>query len=227
MVGAPIAAIGGAKRGIARAKHEALIKQREQLCSLRRETAARYAKEGKVVSDLMDRYDTNKSGALEQEQVAEMLGDYTLNLKGHHEKPTKLEVDCLLNLVDKSGDGKVAREEVLSALSTWFAYIEKSDETAALLQKHDLSRTGKINHGELRPLLVELNEGRDIPDDVLQWVWQQADLTGDGSLGQFELTRAIAAWYVWMPEEEADGALTAKIDHASMPERPSTCCAVS
>lgn len=229
---APMAAIGGVKRGVAKARREANIRQREDMANNRREAAKRYAKETEVVRRLMEAYDTDKSGYLEPEDIAKMLTDQTFSLIGHSEKPTKDELDCLISLCDREGNGKISCKEVLGATTTWCAYMEKGGETSALLQKHDLNGSGKINHGELRPLLTELNEGKDVPDDVLKWVWQQADLTGDGSLGQFELTRAIAAWYVWLPEEQPGGSpgmIAGQMDKKAMPEQKpqSACCVVS
>eukprot|EP00747_Dinoflagellata_sp_TGD_P167390 gnl/TRDRNA2_/TRDRNA2_191730_c0_seq1.p1 gnl/TRDRNA2_/TRDRNA2_191730_c0~~gnl/TRDRNA2_/TRDRNA2_191730_c0_seq1.p1 ORF type:complete len:245 (+),score=41.56 gnl/TRDRNA2_/TRDRNA2_191730_c0_seq1:33-737(+) len=230
---AAVAAIHGTRRGVERARREARIKRREELTQDRKEATARYRKETEMVTKLMETYDTNKSDVLEADQVSEMLKGYTFHLKGHNEHPTKDEVDCLLALCDKTGNGAIDRKELTNALVTWFAYVEKGDETRTLLQKHDLTKTGKINEGELKPLLVELNGGQDVPDDVLDWVWKQADLTGDGTLNQFELTRAIAAWYVWLPEDQPGGdtagALGDDFRLSTMPQQfrksaTSACC---
>lgn len=201
----------------------------------RREAAALYEKQKGVVAKLMKTYDVSNTGFLETSEIMEMLTGCNLELTGRPEKPTEQEVECLLALCDKEGDGRISQAEVLDATKTWCHYLHKGEETKVLLQKHDLSRSGKINQGELKPLLLELNEGTDVPDDVVQWVWSQADLTGDGSLTLFELTRAIAAWYVWLPEEQPGGApgmLVADIDKNAMPEQPppqpqSSCCTVS
>lgn len=231
------AAIVGTRRGVGRAKCEARIARREMVGAARKEAAERFQKEQEQVAKLMAQYDTNKSGFLEPDQITKMLRDYTFNLTGRSSKPTQAELDCLLTLCDKAGDGRISTTELTGALQTWFAYVEKAEETSALLQKHDLTKSGKINEGELKPLLIELNEGADVPDDVLTWVWQQADLTGDGALTKFELTRAIAAWYVWLPEDQPGGKpglIAGSIDKKDMPEKPapqpqpqSACCTVS
>jgi len=235
---APVAAIGGVKRGVAKARKNANIRVREDMAQNRRAAAQRYAKETEVVKKLMEAYDKDKSGFWEPDDIKQMLTDQTFSI-GQSKigrvglTPTKDELDCLISLCDREHNGKISCEEVLGATTTWCAYMEKGAETHALLQKHDLSGTGKINHGELRPLLAELNDGSDVPDDVLKWVWEQADLIGDGCLGQFELTRAIAAWYVWLPEEQPGGSpgmIAGQMDRKAMPEQKpaqSACCVVS
>jgi len=228
-----VAAIGGAKRGRAIGQAKADIKRREACAKARRDAEERYRKEAEMVNKVMEAYDKDKSDDLDPDQITEMLVDYSFKLKGHTEKPTKDEVDSLLTLCDRTGNGKIAKKELMGVLTTWFAYIEKGDETRSLLEKHDLSKTGKINHGELAPLLKELNDGQEVPDDVLKWIWMQADLTGDGSLSAFELTRAVAAWYVWLPEDQPGGKpgmLAGQMDKEAMPEKQqrvtSACCTV-
>eukprot|EP00747_Dinoflagellata_sp_TGD_P183749 gnl/TRDRNA2_/TRDRNA2_38871_c0_seq1.p1 gnl/TRDRNA2_/TRDRNA2_38871_c0~~gnl/TRDRNA2_/TRDRNA2_38871_c0_seq1.p1 ORF type:complete len:235 (+),score=47.10 gnl/TRDRNA2_/TRDRNA2_38871_c0_seq1:48-752(+) len=223
MAGCAAAAAGGARRGREAAMQEFGRLEHEEIAKMRKEAVARYEKEKGLIAELMEGYDKDKNGFLMPDEIGQMLADCTLELVGHSEKPTKEEVDCLLWLCDKNSDGRIAAREVLNVTNTWCFHLEKGDETRALLQKYDLSRTGKINHGELRPLLVGLNEGNDVPDDVLKWVWRQADMTGDGTLCQFELTRAIAAWYVWVPEEQPGGKpgmIAGNMDEETMPERP-------
>merc|ERR1712113_369140 len=105
---------------------------------------ARYEEDKETVTNIMNAYDKNKTDHLEPDQVMDMLHDYSLTLKGHTEKPTEDEVGCLIALCDKAGDGRISKKELMGALVTWFAYIEKGKETLALLEKHDLSKTGKI-----------------------------------------------------------------------------------
>lgn len=217
------AAATGARVGRQRAQREAAIKSRERFCKSREESLKRYEEEVKTIAKMLDLYDADQSRTLNQAEVSKMLGDYRAEALGKKEPPTEEEVECLVSLVDQNKDGRIEKREILNCLKTWFAYLEKKDGVMEMLKKFDLSRTGKINHGELRPLLQELNDGEEIPDDVLAWVWKQGDITGDGALSAVELTRAIASWYVWVPEEQPGGKpgmLAGNLDKSSMPAQP-------
>lgn len=227
------AAIAGSRRGREKAKKETEIRQREEMTKIRRETAERYQKESAAVAHLMDSYDLNNTGLLEQDEIIKMLTDYNFHFRNRSETPSQEELGTLLTLCETEVDGKISKDELISAVNTWQCYLEKSDETRVLLEKYDISRTGQINTGELGPLLMELNDGLAVPDDVLRWVWEQADVSGDGALNHMELMRAIAAWYVWLPEEQPGGKpgmIGGGLDRTSMPPQQtpasSACCVV-
>merc|ERR1719235_3037637 len=228
-----IAAIKGVKKGVTNAKATARFQKREEFSKLRRQTAKRYEAQKQVIIGLMQKYDKDQSGKLCEEEIITMLNDYQFDLLGKPKTaPTKEEVAALILLCDKDHDDRISGQEVLDSLSTWLAYIEKGEETVALLKKHDVNLSGTIDKKELRPLLSELNDGNGVPDDVVAWIWSQADLNGDRTLCQMELTRAIAAWYVWLPEDQEGnmGMLKDGINTEKMPEQrqpQSQCCVVS
>eukprot|EP00747_Dinoflagellata_sp_TGD_P061368 gnl/TRDRNA2_/TRDRNA2_152476_c0_seq6.p1 gnl/TRDRNA2_/TRDRNA2_152476_c0~~gnl/TRDRNA2_/TRDRNA2_152476_c0_seq6.p1 ORF type:complete len:228 (-),score=69.20 gnl/TRDRNA2_/TRDRNA2_152476_c0_seq6:178-861(-) len=196
-------------------------KWREEFCKERADAQERYEAQKQKAAAAMEKFDTDHSGELEADEIKKLLCDTNMTLAGKDRKPTEEECDTLITLCDKSGDGKISKNELLGAMQAWFAYIEKYDEVEALMGKYDLSKTGVINHGELKPLLKEMNGGKDIPEDVLKWVWKQADLSGDGCLNRLELMRAVAAWYVWKPgeQEEETGVYAKNMDKEQMPDQ--------
>lgn len=222
-----VAAMGGVRRGKLRGRKEAALenfKKREKLGEERKKQELIYEAEQKNVEAIMKAHDTDQSGFIEKNELFKLLGDLNLSKLGRNETPTEDDLQCLICLCDEDADGRISKTEVADACRTWFAYMQHAEKTRAALEKFDLSGTGKINHGELRPLLMEMNSGEDIPDEVLKWIWQQADLTGDGSLSPIELTRAIAVWYAWLPDEKAEtpsiAELRRNIDADAMPEQP-------
>eukprot|EP00746_Dinoflagellata_sp_MGD_P026121 gnl/MRDRNA2_/MRDRNA2_161563_c0_seq1.p1 gnl/MRDRNA2_/MRDRNA2_161563_c0~~gnl/MRDRNA2_/MRDRNA2_161563_c0_seq1.p1 ORF type:complete len:231 (+),score=51.97 gnl/MRDRNA2_/MRDRNA2_161563_c0_seq1:53-745(+) len=214
------AAAGGWRRGKLKAQKE----------NLRKYKVARgwqehfYEEERRNLATILKLYDTDQSGYLEKNELPKMLEDYNLERLGRKGTPTEDDVTCLIHLCDWGDDGNISKHELKNALETWLAYMQHAERIYATLQKFDLSGTGKINHGELRPLLVEMNKGEDVPDDVLKWIWEQADVTNDGALNAFELARAVAVWYAWSdtePKEQAnsDAKLRTNMDGDSMPAK--------
>eukprot|EP00746_Dinoflagellata_sp_MGD_P000869 gnl/MRDRNA2_/MRDRNA2_101615_c0_seq1.p1 gnl/MRDRNA2_/MRDRNA2_101615_c0~~gnl/MRDRNA2_/MRDRNA2_101615_c0_seq1.p1 ORF type:complete len:231 (-),score=57.54 gnl/MRDRNA2_/MRDRNA2_101615_c0_seq1:337-1029(-) len=215
------AAIGGTKRGKLRAQQEILEKNRIER-SIRDKL---YEEEKEKVANIMEIYDSNKSGYLEKSELPQLLEHYNLDQLGRKGNPTEDDVTCLVYLCDWDGDGKISKVELKNALLTWLAYMQHSERIYETLKRFDLSDTGKINRGELKPLLVELNKGQDVPDAVTEWVWDQASVLEDDSLNTFELARAVAVWYAWAPETEpADqqqslAKLRNNMNPDNMPER--------
>lgn len=215
------AAIGGWQRGKLRGQQEALAKRQFE----RRVREQIYEEEKGQLESIMKLYDTDQSGYLEKTELPKMLEDYNLERLGRKGTPTEDDVTCLIYLCDWAGDGKISKHELKNALATWLAYMQHAERIYGTLQKFDLSNTGKINRGELKPLLVEMNKGEDVPDAVLEWIWDQADVLKDGALNTFELARAVAVWYAWSGTEPTDQAddqarLRSNIDGESMPPKP-------
>lgn len=179
-----------------------------------REFHERAEQERAIVQKLIFDYDEDGSGILDQDQLTKLLKDYSLATFGRDGTPTKEDIDCLEALcAHPNKETTLASvQEIIAVLDVWFAYIEKAPQVSKWLDKFDKSGTGTLdgpqamgatysmkanNRCELRPLLVELNGGQEVPDEVVQWVWEVGDVQGNGSLNRFELTKAIAAWYAW------------------------------
>lgn len=218
------AAIGGTKRGKLAAQKESLKKKLGPDYLVKTLDREFYKEEEQKVEAIFEQYDTDKSGFIEESELPKLLEDYNLEQLGRKGAPAEEDVKALLYLCDENGDGKIGKDELVSSLKTWFAYMQHSSKIFETMKKFDVSNTGKINHGELRPLLEELNSGNKISDAVLEWVWEQADVLKDGCLNHFELARAVAVWYAWTgtvePANQSSLAtLRRNIDRDTMPEQ--------
>eukprot|EP00746_Dinoflagellata_sp_MGD_P162582 gnl/MRDRNA2_/MRDRNA2_90203_c0_seq1.p1 gnl/MRDRNA2_/MRDRNA2_90203_c0~~gnl/MRDRNA2_/MRDRNA2_90203_c0_seq1.p1 ORF type:complete len:251 (-),score=54.52 gnl/MRDRNA2_/MRDRNA2_90203_c0_seq1:343-1038(-) len=230
MAGVAVAAIGGVRRGKLRAQKEIRGKLDRELL-LRKQL---YQEEQEKIAAIMKLYDTDKSHSIEQSELPKLLADANLEKFGRTGILKEDDIEALICFCDHNGDGRINKSEILQCLFTWFAYMEHEERVSSSMQKFDLSGTGKIdNHGELKPLLVEINKGEDVPDDVVKWVYGEADVLQDGKLNTFELARAIAVWYAWVPPSEsathAMPQLAQNINTEAMPPRPpkkSACCVV-
>jgi Ca2+-binding EF-hand superfamily protein len=230
MVGAAVAAIGGVRRGRLQAQKEFRANLDKRML-LRKQL---YKEEQEKIAAIMKLYDTDHSQSIEQNEFPKLLADANLEKFGRKGILKEDDIQALICLCDHDADGTIGKSELLECLFTWFAYMEHEERVSSSMQKFDLSGTGKIdNHEELKPLLVEINKGEDVPDDVVKWVYGEADVLQDGKLNTFELARAIAVWYAWVPPSESATQAMPQLAHhintEAMPPRPpkkSSCCVV-
>lgn len=80
-----------------------------------------YSKERKLIDRIFDEFDKNKSGALERDQLMDLLIRIA---QESPESPPLVEVgegdvDYILSICDVSNTGSILREEVVPALATW------------------------------------------------------------------------------------------------------------
>jgi Ca2+-binding EF-hand superfamily protein len=227
--GAAIAAIQGVKRGKLQAQKERRGKLDKEIL-LRKQI---YKQEQEKIAVIMKLYDTDQSGSIKAGEFPKLLADANLEQFGRKGVPKEEDIQALICLCDNDGNGAIDKPEILQCLFTWFAYMEHEEKILGFMQKFDVSGTGKIdNHEELKSLLVEINKGEDVPDDVVKWVYGEADVVQDGKLNTFELARAVAVWYAWAPPSESGAQampeLAKKIDTEAMPPPPAktSCCVV-
>lgn len=215
------------RRGKLKGQKEAARLTRAKMAAereARREEDKIYEEEQEKVAAIMKLYDKDQSGFLEASELPKLLMDYSLDRLGRTGNPTEDHVQCLIFLADDAGNGKLDKSELIGALWTWFAYMQHEEKMYGFIEKFDLSKEGTIRPEELKPLLQELNKGEEVPDEVLKWVFGEADVTQNGQLNSFELARAIAVWYSWTPDKETEAAsmaeLRRKVDDAQAPPPP-------
>eukprot|EP00438_Fugacium_kawagutii_P014239 Skav210348 [mRNA] locus=scaffold4443:188592:188981:- [translate_table: standard] len=109
---------------------------------------------------------------------------------------------------------QITRAQLSKAIESWSLYLKEfgSDSSAGkvLFEKHDKSKTGKLNQEELRSLLMDL-AGSEVQQKDLDWIMAKADVLGDGMINKIELSQAIALWLERLaddPEAEASRTTT-------------------
>lgn len=156
------------------------------------------------LNKIIRKFDANKSGKLEKEQVMALLTE-TDSSTPPGTAPSEEEVNWILRCADKAGDGCIEASEVEEAIGCWRTFTEKRAEWDEKLEKYDTSKTGSLSKEEIRQYLNDLNGGKPVTDAELDMVFQDADVLGDGKISKLELSRATALWYTYV-------------------ERKSTCC---
>jgi Ca2+-binding EF-hand superfamily protein len=162
------------------------------------------------LTELFKRYDSNDSGKLEREQINAILTDIDFSTPPGT-PPTEDELDFIVKVGDRSGDGCIERKEFENALVAWRTYTKQREQLEALIKKYDKSGTGKLEKDELKMYLTDCNNGQAPNDAEVEWVMSEADFMGDGAIRQQEIMMATQSWYAFQnqkaeQEEAAKGS---------------------
>mmetsp|Transcript_97863 Transcript_97863/g.277383 ORF Transcript_97863/g.277383 Transcript_97863/m.277383 type:complete len:206 (-) Transcript_97863:407-1024(-) len=142
----------------------------------------------------MKTYDTDRSGKLDINQLRKLLTDFDITTPRGTE-PSQSEVDFILTVADMEGDGCISLGELEYALKVWTSYTKRRSDMEAKMREFDVSGTGVLEKNELREYLKSLNDGREVSDCQVDWVMDEADVFGNGTIHTTELVMATAAWY--------------------------------
>lgn len=173
-----------------------------------------------ALKDVMNKYDTNNSGKLEEDQVRRLLtdiDDHTPPGTPPHDE----EVQFILKVADQEGDNCLTLEELQFALRTWHTFTKMRANMEAAIDKFDKSGEGTLSKDELKAYLTSLNDGNEVSDSEVTWVLKEADLFGDGVISKPELVMATSAWYCHAEKRAEDAP-----PPAAAPPTHSQCCAL-
>jgi len=160
----------------------------------RKDEGTSEAKKEAALRRVMRRYDVNKSGKLEEDQIRLLLTDLD-DFTPRGTEPTEEELAFILKVADASGDGCLRLEEVEYAMKAWHVYTKRRQEMEDKLLLFDKSGSGTLTREELHSFLVDLNGGEAVDNMEVDWVMAEADIFGDGQIHKTELVMAVAAWY--------------------------------
>jgi Ca2+-binding EF-hand superfamily protein len=153
------------------------------------------------LTELFKRYDSNNSGKLERDQINAILTDIDFSTPPGT-PPTDDELDFIVKVGDRSGDGCIERREFENALVAWRTYTKQREQLEALIQKYDKSGSGKLEMQELKLYLTDINHGKPPTDAEVEWVMSEADFMGDGAIRMQEIMMATQSWYNFQQKKE-------------------------
>lgn len=161
--------------------------------------------------------DRNQSGKLEKDEIKIVLTEVDFTTP-RGTPPTAEEIDFILKIGDRNGDGCIDKAELKNALICWKRYIQDRVDMETTLKKYDTSGSGKLEKEELKAYLTDLNDGIEPLDSEVDWVMSEADgMRGgkeDGALETQELIMATQSWY-WMEVKKDEQV------------KSSACCSIS
>lgn len=155
----------------------------------KRQRAEAIAKREEIGKKVVEIYDVNKSGKMESEQVAAMLRDMNQG-----KEATEDEMEYVMGVCDATEDGCIDHTEALLVYTTWLEYLKVVPEVEPILDKYDENFSGRLEKHELLQMLQDLNQGRPVESDVLDWVLEEADLDGNGVISKPEIKRVLTFW---------------------------------
>mmetsp|Transcript_2304 Transcript_2304/g.4189 ORF Transcript_2304/g.4189 Transcript_2304/m.4189 type:complete len:236 (+) Transcript_2304:53-760(+) len=154
-----------------------------------------------LADKLMKGYDRDQSGFLDKQEMVRMLKDYAQEIYYQKELPSEDDVKFLISVADRDDgngkDGVLDRTEVLDACYAWGDFIQKKSIMAQLVKNHDQDADELIDKVELASILFEIGDGMIVPEDALDWIFEEADLDKSGVLNLMELARATCAFELW------------------------------
>eukprot|EP00931_Biecheleriopsis_adriatica_P110104 TRINITY_DN84388_c0_g1_i1.p1 TRINITY_DN84388_c0_g1~~TRINITY_DN84388_c0_g1_i1.p1 ORF type:complete len:206 (-),score=59.87 TRINITY_DN84388_c0_g1_i1:124-741(-) len=146
----------------------------------------------------LKKYDQNKSGKLERDEVSKLLTDLDHSTPAGT-PPTEEELNFIMAVADDSGDGSLQRKELENAIKSWSLYTSKRAELEKALKQFDTSGSGALERNELQEYLKSLNGGKPVSDEEVDWVMEEADVMkeqgGKERITQTELLIASTLWY--------------------------------
>jgi len=171
----------------------------------------------KAMAAVMAKYDTNKTGKLEEDQIRKLLTDIDDDTPPGT-APTDEEIDFVLKVADQAGDNCLALNELEFAMRAWHIFCKNRSSMEEAIAKFDKTGEGTLTRDELKQYLISLNDGLDVLDEEVTWVMEEADLFGDGVIRKIELVMATSAWYCHAERKAAE---------RPKPATTSACCTIS
>eukprot|EP00929_Paragymnodinium_shiwhaense_P003854 TRINITY_DN10454_c0_g1_i1.p1 TRINITY_DN10454_c0_g1~~TRINITY_DN10454_c0_g1_i1.p1 ORF type:complete len:244 (-),score=42.49 TRINITY_DN10454_c0_g1_i1:1056-1715(-) len=166
------------------------------------------AEHNSYVHQTIRRYDIDKKGKLNARDLRGLLRDMDHSEATHGTEPSYEEVEWVLHVADKSGDGCIDCTELDEAMDCWQTYVDQRLQMQRAMLLFDVDHNGRLDHDEILEYLASLNGGEHVSEEELQMILQAADVEGDGQLDLMELSRATALWYAYVQRKKKHACCT-------------------
>ncbi|KAJ2472233.1 hypothetical protein EV174_005854 [Coemansia sp. RSA 2320] len=105
------------------------------------------------------------------------------------QNPTEMELQDMINEVDKDGNGKIDFGEFLSLMARQSSDHNEEEELREAFRVFDKDGNGFISAQELRHALTNL--GEKLSDEEVDEMIQEADVNGDGQIDYDEFVKMM------------------------------------
>jgi Ca2+-binding EF-hand superfamily protein len=100
------------------------------------------------IAEAFEEADIDGDGVLNREQLTMLMRKMKKDIIG----------DWVMELADRSGDGKLSLREVEKAISVYAGYLQERDFIDGIFDKYDKNKDQVLDRDELREYCQELNE---------------------------------------------------------------------
>jgi len=178
-----------------------LIQKRKE-CARRRELYEKKREHQMFVKDVLSSWDKGGSGTLTFQEVSQWLSSIAQGQPATEDEIKWVIVMANQQKTNNFENASIAPEDFSRAIEAWMSYRECKLEIDDIFKKYDLDSSGSLDKVQLKNLLGELNDGEMPNDEEVEWVFQHADVIGNGVITKPELAKAISVWYVHVAELE-------------------------
>lgn len=189
-VGAIMAARQGRRCGRA-----ALTGREKQV--LKQQTADRT-----YLGSVLSTYDVSRTGGLTYDELKKFLGELGEGGVGLAEKirePTDGEIKWILQTVFegewREGDQQVTGNQIHTAAMHYLSYMRHYVVLERVFDKYDTNKSGFLSKEQLASVLMDLDEGTQPPEGVVDEVLSRASTAKEGELSKPGFLQAISLWY--------------------------------
>jgi len=135
-------------------------------------------------------YSTSGLDSLNVEEVGRLLSDLNKGKPVHEDV-----VRYMMQAATSEGDASsVSKKELPTLLSRWEEFTHGAEDFEPMMEKYDEECKGHLTKSDVAKLLQDLNKGRTVPEQVLDWVFEEADVLENGVITLPELPRVISYW---------------------------------
>lgn len=142
---------------------------------------------------LIDKYDANKNKVLDTTELRPLLTDYA------SAKVKDADIRYIMMIADANRDDNISQEEVLFALSAWFAFNEMGQSVGAAFKKHKVGYDRPLPPvQDMHDFLETLNDQQPVTMEEATYVREVALALGatESKSTYEQMRRAVAAWYL-------------------------------
>mmetsp|Transcript_28782 Transcript_28782/g.66905 ORF Transcript_28782/g.66905 Transcript_28782/m.66905 type:complete len:983 (-) Transcript_28782:83-3031(-) len=151
---------------------------------------------------LIQRYDANKNGVLEAEEVVMLLKDQNKGVA-----PKYSEVEWLMIVADKDQSQNISADEVLQLVKVWFAFKNMPSSVNSCITKYAPTDGPLLTVASFKAMLEDINDFMEVSREEASYVRALAQALGatEKLATRWQLRQAIAGWYLHVDREQTDG----------------------
>mmetsp|Transcript_40372 Transcript_40372/g.39919 ORF Transcript_40372/g.39919 Transcript_40372/m.39919 type:complete len:260 (-) Transcript_40372:70-849(-) len=138
-----------------------------------------------AASNALGNLNTFRSGQKLKVAAASYIGSQLIS------KSEKEKLGSVFKKLDKNGDGKLSREEILEGYETHFGRLLNEDELDQLFNDVDTDKSGFIDYSEF--IVASMSSKKNMSEEKLTAAFKMFDADGSGTISKEELKAVLSS----------------------------------